>query len=341
VPASVTRLPTDPAPSTTGDRVPLVEPVLGQVSNLLTGNVPITAPDDDVREVLIGLVGHTYDEVDDIAVCDHGRLVGLATIEALTAAPPGSRVQNVMDADPPVIAPGVDQEEAAWRMVHHHESSLAVVDDQGRFLGVIPPYRVLATLLREHDQAMARLGGYLHDTDAARRASDEPLRRRLWHRLPWLAVGLAGAMAAALLVGGFEAELAERVLVAFFIPGIVYMADAVGTQTETLIIRGLSVGVHVRRVVRLEVLTGLVIGCILGLVFFPLGLLIWGEADVALTVSIALFAACGTSSVIALALPWLLHHLGVDPAFGSGPLATVVQDLLSILIYLNCVRILL
>ena len=69
------------------------------------------------------------------------------------------------------------------------------------------------------------------------------VRRRLWHRLPWLLLGLCGALVAADVVGQFEELLRVQEMPAFFMPGIVYLADAVGTQTETVIVRGLSLGV--------------------------------------------------------------------------------------------------
>jgi magnesium transporter len=313
--------------------------VLGTIDGLLTANVPVVRPDERVDDVREGLQGHRFDEVDDLAVCDSGVLVGLVTIERLTAATGDLLVADIMDADPPCIAPGADQEETARRMVQRRESSLAVVDESERFVGVIPPYRLLEALLERHDRDMARLGGFLHDTQSARHASEEPVAKRLWHRLPWLLVGLAGAMASALIVGSFEEKLSEQVLIAFFIPGIVYLADAVGTQTETLTVRGLSLGVPVRGVVWLEVATGALIGVILSVVFFPFAVLVWGDMEVALVVALALFAACCTASFVALVLPWAFTKRRIDPAFGSGPLATVIQDLLSILVYFGCVEV--
>jgi magnesium transporter len=123
------------------------------------------------------------------------------------------------------------------------------------------------------------------------------------------------------------------VVIAFFMPGIVYMADAVGTQTETLVIRGLSVGIPIAGVVRRELLTGLGVGVALAALFFPFSLVAWGQLDISVAVTLALFAACSTATVVAMALPWMFHRLGRDPAFGSGPLATVIQDLSSLLIY--------
>jgi magnesium transporter len=238
-----------------------------------------------------------------------------------------------MDADPPVVAPGIDQEIAAWQAVRHRESALAVVDASGRFVGLIPPHRLLAVLLEEHEEDLARIGGFLKDTAAVRHASEESMPRRVWHRLPWLLLGLAGALVAADLVGWFEAQLRVQVMLAFFLPGIVYLADAVGTQTETVVVRGLSVGVRLRQVVGRELLSGLVIGVALGLIALPLVWWRWGEGALAVGVALSLLAACSTATLAAMSLPWLLDRLGLDPAFGSGPLATVVQDLLSIVIY--------
>jgi magnesium transporter len=299
----------------------------------LTARVPIATPAARADAIRRSLVGRRFDTVAEIAICEGDRLVGLVNIEDLLAAPDHTPATEMMDAEPPVVGPGVDQEVAAWRAVRHGESSLAVVDADGRFLGLIPPRQLVAVLLWEHDEDMARLGGFMHDVSSARTASEEPVARRLVHRLPWLVVGLIGAFLAATIVEAFEEELKGRVILAFFVPGVVYMADAVGTQTEALVIRGLSVGVPIGRVVRRELLTGLLVGIALALLFFPAALWRWGQADVALAVALALLAACSIATLVAMALPWAFHRLGTDPAFGSGPLATVVQDLLSILLY--------
>jgi magnesium transporter len=82
-----------------------------------------------------------------------------------------------------------------------------------------------------------------------------------------------------------------------------------------------------------ELLAGLAIGLALAAVAGPLVWWRWGAADIALCVGLSVFAASSTATVAAMALPWLFDSLGYDPAFGSGPLATVIQDLLSILIY--------
>jgi magnesium transporter len=297
------------------------------------GPVPVVHPDATAGEVLIGMVGRRFESAAHVAVCRDGFLVGLAGIEDVLAADAATSVADLIDPDPPVIIHGVDEEIAAWKAVRHSESALAVLDEGGKFAGLIPPRRIMEVLLEEHDEDLARLGGYLASTSSARHATEEPVLTRLRHRLPWLLVGLAGAIAAAGIVGAFEHDLEEQVLLAFFVPGIVYMADAVGTQTEAIVIRGLSVGVPIRRILQRELVTGALVGVILAIVFFAVGLPLWDQVDVVLAVAIALLAACSTSTLVAMALPATLARFGQDPAFGSGPLATVIQDLLSLVIY--------
>lgn len=219
------------------------------------------------------------------------------------------------------MASDVDQEIAAWQAVCHQQSALAVVDADVGLIGVIPSHRLLAVLLSEHEEDLTRLGSFIKDTEAARTSSEEPVIRRFRHRIPWLLVGLAGALLAAHFVGRFECQLQGKVILAFFLPGIIYLADTVGTQTETVVVRGLSIGIGIgigmRKMLGRELLVGLAMGLVLALVAGPMVWLLWNEANIALCVGLAVFAACGTAT-----------------------LASVVQDLLSILIYLSIATLL-
>lgn len=297
--------------------------------------VPIFSPGDRAGEVRQQLMGQRYECASHVVVCVHEKFRGVVKVENLLAAAADTTLDDLMDRGTPIVAPGTDQEVAAWRAVRNAESALSVVDREGRFVGIIPPHRMLAVLLSEHEEDLSRLGGFTKSTAIARTTSEEPVQRRFQHRIPWLLVGLGGALLAADFVGWFEAQLRNQIMLAFFIPGIVYLADAVGTQTETVVVRGLSIGVAMRQMVARELLTGLAIGLALAAVAGPLVWWRWGEADVALSVGLSVFAACSTATLAAMALPWLLDTFRLDPAFGSGPLATVIQDLLSILIYLG------
>src|SRR5918994_276227 len=302
-------------------------------ADLAVHDVPRADAESLVGAARDALAGRSFEHATELAVFDGPGFLGLVTLERLLAAKAETPVRQLVDETPLAVGSDVDQEVVAWQAVRANRRSVAVVAADGTFLGLVPAECLLAALAEEHEEDMARLGGFLAATKRARTASEEAVPRRLWHRLPWLALGLVGAMASAGIVGSFEEELRAEVLLAFFIPAVVYMADAVGTQTETVVIRGMSVGVPVSDIARRELATGLVIGALIAAAFFPFALLVWDDGNIAGAVSLALFVSCSTATVVAMALPYLLSRLGRDPAFGSGPLATVLQDLLSILVY--------
>jgi magnesium transporter len=305
-----------------------------RAATYVTRNVPTAKPDDDAGSTWSGLAGTDFESVHDIAVLRGTTLAGIVSIERLLAAPSDTKLGDLMDPDPAVVTGGTHQEQVAAKLVDHGESSVAVVDEHGAFAGLVPPRRMLKVLLAEHDEDLARIGGYLAGTNVARLAAEESVAQRLVHRMPWLLIGLAGAMVSAVMVGAFEAQLDKKVLVAFFVPAIVYMSGAVATQTATLLIRGLSVGIDFRRVLWRELATGLFAGLLIGGVFMGFATVVWGDVAVAATVALALVAGCSTATIVAMALPYAFQHFGIDPAFGSGPLVTVIQDLLSIAVYL-------
>lgn len=90
-------------------------------------------------------------------------------------------------------------------------------------------------------------------------------------------------------------------------------------------VRGLSLGIRVGSVMRSELLTGMVLGAVLGGLAYPL-VGVWVDVSIALTVALAVFAASTVATGVAMYLPWLLDRMDLDPAFGSGPLSTVIQD---------------
>lgn len=300
----------------------------------LASRVPSASPGATVGETVAMLESGGFDHVDYVYVLDPARvLVGRIELAALFRARREDALRTLMSAPLPGH-PSWSQERIASHALRHALTAVAITDEHGRLLGAIPPRVLLRVLRREHVEDIHRLAGIREESAQARDAMEAPPVRRARDRLPWLLLGLLGSAIATSIVASFEAALSSRVALAFFIPGIVYLADAVGTQTEAIAVRGLSLShVPLRTLMAGEMRTGLLIGLTLGVLSFPMIWLTFGDVRLGAVVALSLVAAGTVATTVGLLFPWLLAHLGRDPAYGSGPIATIVQDVLSLVIY--------
>ena len=296
---------------------------------------------DTAETVLIEIRSQGRSDWELVCVIDDdGLLWGTLTAAELLLVPGDATLRSVTRRDTPRIASDVDQEQLASAALKGSVAAMPVVDAEGRLIGVVGSTTLMDILRREHVEDLHRLAGITRESADARSALEAPPVRGARHRLPWLIVGLGGSMVATFIVARFETVLATKPALAFFVPGLVYLADAIGTQSEAVAVRGLSLShVGIGRLIGNELRTGLLIGTVLALLAFPMIWGVFGELRLAAAVALALAGASVLASVLGLVLPWLMARVGTDPAYGSGPLATIVQDVLSLLIYFGCVSI--
>lgn len=153
-------------------------------------------------------------------------------------------------------------------------------------------------------------------------------------RVPSLVIGLALGVLLSFATSRFEEVLAVNVKVAFFIPLIVYLAAAVGAQTQSIYARDLRTGkASFRKYLLKEAPLGVIFGLGFAALVAPVVFFWFGSGELALSVGLALLAAVTSAPLIALIVTELLQLEHKDPAVGSGPIATVIQDTVSILIY--------
>lgn len=172
---------------------------------------------------------------------------------------------------------------------------------------------------------------YYHLTDDTK----ERVTLLIKDRLPWLILGLLGGIIATILVSRFENILSKNISLAFFLPVIVYMSDAIGTQTENIYVRNLAKfkDNFLKYLVK-EVAIGIAFGLIFG-VLLGLFAKIWlGVTSVAITVGMAMFINGTIAPVVALIVPEILFKEHKDPALGAGPFTTIMQNLISLSVYL-------
>jgi magnesium transporter len=262
------------------------------------------------------------------------KLKGVVAINALAGVAGERTLGSIIMTPAPAVHPETDQEKVASVCLHHGLSGMAVTDARGHLLGLVPSLALVNVLRVEHVEDLHRVAGIRGERTQARHALEDPPVPRARDRLPRLLAGLLGSVATTVIMVRFEATLRAQVSVAFFVPGLVYLADAIGTQTEAIAVRGLSLShVPITRLLGGELRTGLLIGTCLGGIALPLTWFAFGDAKLAVTIALSLFASSACATGVGLLLPWLLASTGKDPAYGSGPLATIVQDVLSLLLY--------
>jgi magnesium transporter len=192
----------------------------------------------------------------------------------------------------------------------------------------------------EHLEDLHHMSGILGRTEQARAALGGSAFKRAQYRLPWLLLGLAGSAIATMLMAGYEATLTRNLAIAYFVPAVVYLADAVGTQAEAIAVRSLSLtSSGLSGLMIAELLTGCTIGAVLGLIALPLVWFGFGALDLAVAVAITLVGASTLATTLGFLLPWIFSRLRFDPALGSGPIATVIQDIASLGIYFAVVEL--
>lgn len=162
----------------------------------------------------------------------------------------------------------------------------------------------------------------------------ESVKKLVSLRLPSILVGLVFGVVLAVVFSRFEEVLSKDIRVAFFVPFVVYMADAIGTQTQNIFARDLKTKrASFKKYLAKETGVGLVLGTIAGVVSGLTAIIWFHDPILSLVVGTSMFLAVATAPLVALLVTELLQLEHLDPAVGSGPIATVIQDTLSVLIY--------
>jgi magnesium transporter len=308
--------------------------MLKSVAQLMTGSVPRAFPNQTVGEVLTAIKDFPSEEMGHVYLIDsQSHLVGQIPINILITAPVNEILENLVGTPPIQVRPEDAAETAALQAVTRHDADVAVVDKNAHLLGAVPIGRLLALLHEEHVDNVLRMGGL--GTSHPDPAESYQIISVYKSRISWLIIGLFGGLIAGIVVGSFEEALQKELTVAFFLPLVVYMADAIGTQTETFLIRRLAHGpIGIWTQLFNEGLVGTMLGSSVGAVATA-GLLAVGIPwNVAFVIGLTLFSTAMIASILASIIPIAFTRIGIDPAFASGPLATVLQDITSVAIYL-------
>ena len=305
-----------------------------------------------VQQVLdhIRRFGRDSETLNVLYVVDEaGRLIDDLRMRELLLVDPARRVADVIDRDFVALNATDDQEAAVAAFRRHDRTALPVVDSSGVLVGIVTVDDVLDVAEEEATEDIQKLGG----TEAL----EEPylaigLPTLIRKRAPWLVVLFLGEMLTATAMGFYESEIERAVVLALFIPLIISSGGNSGSQATTLIIRALAVGEVTLgdwwRVVRRELVAGLSLGLMLGVIGFlrvvvfpPPGDAALHSIGIGITVGTALLGVVLWGCLAGSVLPLLLKRLGLDPATSSAPFVATLVDVTGLVIYFSVASLLL
>ncbi len=268
------------------------------------------------------------------------KLLGVFSVKEVFRMPEQTKVREIMEQDIIKVRPYTDQERVAILALKNNLKSIPVVDKNDKFLGVVPSDIILDVLHSENIEDFLKMVGIRSPLQKILKGSTLYLTKV---RLPWLILGLLGGISAAWIIAFFEEPLKTHFILAAFIPLILYIASAVGTQTETLFIRNLildsrlGIKKYLFREIKAGFLMALILGGLLSLIS-----VFWFSSSyfIGVVLGVSLFLTTLMAVLIGIFIPWLLGKLKKDPAIGTGPFATLVRDILSLVIYFAVVSLL-
>jgi magnesium transporter len=240
------------------------------------------------------------------------------------------RSENVI-----AVRPHTHQERAALLALEHSLKAIPVTDKDGKLLGVVPSDVILTILHSEHVHDTLLSAGISPSSDPAATLLKAPATTHFRRRLPWLLVGLAGGVFAAGVVSAFHASLEAQIVLASFIPVVVYIADAVGSQSQTVFIRSMTLDtkLDVMRYATREARVSLMLAGALALILAAVGFVWMNSPFIGTVLGLSIFSTVLVSTAVALFLPCFFSKLKFDPAVASGPFATIVRDITNLFIY--------
>lgn len=300
---------------------------------MVTG-FPTAHMDTPVDAVIHKLRGRKFACADTIFVTDKdGRLEGIVRINDLLSDG-SAQIGDIMEAEHDSVPEDADQEQIAMLAIRLNMIAVPVVDKDERLIGVVPPEALFRILRQEHMEDLQRLAGISLPERGAEVALDASLFDRFRRRMPWLLFGLAASSIITFVMAGFEEAISHNIAAAFFVPALVYIAGAIGTQAVSVSVRGLSrENVQIGKLLRDELVIGTGVGATLGSLSAIAVQASFQHSALSLAVGMAVFAGGLISALVGFALPWIFQRFGSDPALGSGPVCTIIQDAASLFIY--------
>ena len=265
-------------------------------------------------------------------VDEYGKLVGVSSLRQLVVVQPDTPLKDFMTTDIIAVKTDVDQEEVAKIVARYDILAVPVVDEYGKLIGIVTVDDIIDIIREEATEDILKMAGAGEEF-----VETQSVVRSTRIRLPWLFASCVGGIIAFIIIGRFEESLSKFIYLAAFIPVIMGMGGNIGTQSSTIVVRGLATGrLNIRdiwSVVFKELAIGLILGVIYGVLIGIVAQVRYDTGALAISVGVALICSMSVAALIGSLVPMLFARINVDPAVATGPLVTTAIDIISVFFY--------
>ena len=262
----------------------------------------------------------------------YGKLVGVSSLRQLVVVPAETTLKQFMTTDVFAVQTDMDQEEVAKIVSSYDILAVPVVDENNRLVGIVTVDDVIDILRKEATEDILRMAGAGEEF-----VETQSVVRSTRIRLPWLFASCVGGIVAFFIIGHFEESLKTLTYLAAFIPVIMGMGGNIGTQSSTIVVRGLATGrLDVRdiwSVVSKELTIGLILGIVYGVIIGVVAQVSFGTGAFAVSVGLAVLSSMSVAALVGSMVPMLFARLNIDPAVATGPFVTTSIDIISVYFY--------
>jgi magnesium transporter len=273
-------------------------------------------------------------------VDEYGKLVGVCSLRQLVVVAPDTPLRSFMSTDVFSVRTDTDQEEVAKLVARYDILAVPVVDDTNTLMGIVTVDDVIDIIKEEATEDILKMAGV-----GTEFVESKSVFKNTKLRMPWLLASCFGGLAATFIIGSFEESLKKVAALAAFIPVIMGMGGNIGTQSSTIVVRGISTGFFNVREIWSVVFKELSIGFLLGIFY---GALIGAVAqfrfstiNLALAVASAVVCSMSVAALVGSMVPMIFARMNVDPAVATGPFVTTSIDIIAVFFYFEIASILL
>ena len=262
-------------------------------------------------------------------------LVGVASLRALATTPSNTLLKDIMVKRVHSVRPETDQEDVAQIVAQYNYLAVPVIDGDGRLLGIVTVDDVVDVIREEATEDFLQMAGAGKDREILLKSSWENAKVRL----PWLFASWIGGVMAAYIIGKYENMLESMIALAAFIPIIIGMGGNIGTQSSTIIVRGMATGrIEIGnefKVLLKELRVGLILGVLYGIMLgiFANFKFLGSDPMLGVVVGLSICSSMLLATAVGTFTPLILRKLDIDPAVATGPFVTTSIDILGVLLY--------